>query len=565
MAPLFSGSVSQVKEDRVPFNTAEFSYDGREKELAAAGGEDCGVLQLFAWHRCLVKTVQTYSWVHFLRQLQGERFRTSLSLVPPHGKGMRLFGSKKGGCSCGLIWDRDLLDLSDAWIWPSGYFAKSEHNIGLRGELLNGRQEALVTLERLIHDNETLSFYSALSGERITAQVLPFNEVYTYVHGGRGLIGIFTTSWHVQDLLFLLGLRSLVRRSLPAVGDLPVFVLEPLRGACPVGRALQRKLLLEYSIFVKSPDFKLTPVLPLDVQDLGLGPMEQIWSHCYYGLTEASLSLCVSELANALVSATGSKARAIRSIILLGLSMTAEAGNGYAAKDLVRVAVASPAPEEDYELLRQPLPTSGCLASWTPVSLLSKGSVDFCAFLHELLRVSHSPGVNVAIGASIALDEFASRRMSKHIAEACAQLEDWLSSASSTFFRIRSWRELSCHSLPLGTEPSSFSSFLGHKAEENRKVFHDELAELQGCHDVLQMMAKLCTLVEHLRHPCLRLEMLQHILGLDKTFDLEQLMEVVQLAFEIVSRSRRSALTTQTSSPTDELQRAEARMDQPGC
>ena len=38
---------------------------------------------------------------------------------------------------------------SRTWSWPSGYSAKTEFNIDGRGELINGRAEALVSLSQL--------------------------------------------------------------------------------------------------------------------------------------------------------------------------------------------------------------------------------------------------------------------------------------------------------------------------------------------------------------------------------------------------------------------------------
>lgn len=52
-------------------------------------------------------------------------------------------------------------DKTRTWSWPSGYSAKTEFNINDRGELINGRQEALVPLSGLrkmnhsyLHDND---------------------------------------------------------------------------------------------------------------------------------------------------------------------------------------------------------------------------------------------------------------------------------------------------------------------------------------------------------------------------------------------------------------------------
>lgn len=44
------------------------------------------------------------------------------------------------------------------WCWPSGYSAKTEFNIDHYGNLMNGREEALVSLEQLRKMNHSFIY-----------------------------------------------------------------------------------------------------------------------------------------------------------------------------------------------------------------------------------------------------------------------------------------------------------------------------------------------------------------------------------------------------------------------
>ena len=91
-----------------------------------------------------MKTIKNNEWDQFLAKLlpadgAAGGHKTSLTLVPPHGRFMRLYGTEASRCA-GLVWDRALMDLTDCWAWPSGYYAKTEFNIDGKGRLKNGRQ-----------------------------------------------------------------------------------------------------------------------------------------------------------------------------------------------------------------------------------------------------------------------------------------------------------------------------------------------------------------------------------------------------------------------------------------
>jgi len=166
----------------------------------------------------------------------------------------------------------------------------------------------------------------------------------------------------------------------------------------------------------------------------------------------------------------------------------------------------------------------------------SDGSSEFSEFLHKLCSGCASRRVLIALGSLIALEDFSSGRMLPRIVAACRELEDWLSHSDSMFYRLGSWRELASHAGP-GHE-ATVGAFLTRHSVENRRRFHDELLELEHyeeAHDVMHGMEHLRRLVDHLHHPCLRLELLQNILGLDQRFDVAAVAEVSALALSILT------------------------------
>ena len=162
------------------------------------------VVDMLARQQALVKTIKNVEWTPFLHRFQipNERrqhcnlptehddipahnndgddehshsssimypfnsFVTSCSLLPPFGKKMRAYGSPTT-YTAGIVFalpQHHVLDTSKShmvisedeaatinktWSWPAGYSAKTEFNIDGRGNLINGRDEARVSLSEL--------------------------------------------------------------------------------------------------------------------------------------------------------------------------------------------------------------------------------------------------------------------------------------------------------------------------------------------------------------------------------------------------------------------------------
>mmetsp|Transcript_50297 Transcript_50297/g.145009 ORF Transcript_50297/g.145009 Transcript_50297/m.145009 type:complete len:592 (-) Transcript_50297:22-1797(-) len=518
----------------------QLDLDARLAELPVDASEGhAEVLALSAEQQLLMKSVVNEDWIKLVRQLQGPRFRTSTSLPPAMGRGMRFFG-KEPGSTLGLIWDRRQIDLSEAFIWPSGYFAKSHFNLDKDGKtLLNGRDEALVSLEDVLQTNRELAFWHMGRNCMVSDEPLPYNEVLTYVQGSTGIVGLFVRIASITHLLWAMGVRAFLLRTLPAAGELPIFMHDPEQGLRPFGRAAQKMVVNRFLSSVGRPaGCHGLPCLPVDVRGVGLSPQEQLDLHGGWGLTEQALADLVEQLvligeehdmddhngdadesrqqdsiANPVRRAPRFSrvcAQKARGILAIGLNAAVQADNSAAALSLVqRMAPMLFGPDgcqqSDQDEARIVFSTVESSMTMAPPL---KQEPDLVMVLHSLASQSKSPNMLAIVGATVALDDFASGRMLPRIMHACKQLESWLNDSKSVMFRLQSWHELKEHKHPPGVEAPTFSSFLTHKAIANRTSFYNDLLELERYeeeHDLLHGMDKLHTLVGAMHHPCLRL------------------------------------------------------------
>jgi hypothetical protein len=176
------------------------------------------VVDMLANQQAVVKTIKNTEWTTFLHRFQipNERrqhhfpfehddippavdhhhnsFVTSCSLLPPYGLKMRSYGLASQ-YTTGVVfampkqhYDKNGNPISEieaaektkTWSWPAGYSAKTEFNIDGRGNLINGRQEALVplsTLREYNHDYLTKEDHS----KYYQAELMIWMDVCSYV------------------------------------------------------------------------------------------------------------------------------------------------------------------------------------------------------------------------------------------------------------------------------------------------------------------------------------------------------------------------------------------------
>jgi hypothetical protein len=222
------------------------------------------VVTLLRDQKAVVKTIKNADWTDFLHRFrlpkQGRNSRyhdahddigpsdarfpftsfvTSTSLLPPFGKKMRCFGASEV-YTTGVVFalpsydtpeqEAEAAERTHTWSWPAGYSAKTEFNIDSRGNLINGRQESLVSLSQLRQLNEdyTTKEDYVVAGRVITGglKTVPYNEIFVRV-GGRGRI----------------------------VDEKDVAVGEERVDQNGTGRSLEKGVGLPVALFVRTPTF----------------------------------------------------------------------------------------------------------------------------------------------------------------------------------------------------------------------------------------------------------------------------------------------------------------------
>lgn len=510
----------------------EFAED--EKDCKALQG----VLDASREHRLLVKTIKNDGWPAVFELLEGPAFETPTTLLPAQGLGMRLF-AEAYRASCGLIWDTKDVDLSNnTYMWPSGYFAKTEFNLNADGSLSQGREEALVTLEQLRAANDAKEFKDFLTGKVVSGCVMPYNEVLATVEGAR-LVGVFARSTEVKHLLLAMGVRDRLAQMIPQLGPLPLFLHDPENGVRPFTPAGQwllvhRSLKLELALKLPYPlDLRL-----LQGPDGGMmNPVDQLRFHGKYGITEDCLHEVVRSPSPARegtpdpADVTEKRRFAeCAAFALLALDFAVDADNADSALSIVKNVA--------------PLVFSTDSAK----SLQGGGSDDMCGSpthvpepvaepsvtLTSLLARSRSSGVKVAVGACLALESYTNGRSRQKVKNAITLLEEWLACATKMSFRLQSLMDEKkdrCGRMPL---PSELGTFVSDRIISNRTFFMQTLRDMNNVESRLSFFQQLRDLASRLLHPCLRLHVLQGVLGLDKSYDRDTVCEVLRIAYDLV-------------------------------
>lgn len=437
------------------------------------------VLGLFANQKTLVKTIKNDCCDEFLEKLKGSAstdttFRTSTTLLPPSGLHMRLFGSDRQ-YSAGFVWDRSDMDLSSSWAWPSGYYAKTEFNIDRTGRLKNGRDEALVSIEALLAANQKFT------------DVHSFNEVYAHL-GVDSLVGVFSRTLRYDHLLHAMGLQTAI---IGLTGRwIPVLVLDPTKGVQAFCRRHQLLLLRQFMEEVNptANAILMKPFLPVEIGGFQtLTPEELMQFHGSYGCTESCLDTIFAN----------SDAKQLMQWVLVGLRYAVYASNLVAARLLITRA--------------------------GPLAVKHPDTVSVAQVV-AIVQNTSTESMLPLVGALSVLAVVNSGEMARRLKEALSTLEQWLEQSDSLSFRVASWRNMKNH------PDSKMLPFVGNQAIVNRTKFYNSLQRLANCEGLLYYLIELSMIVSSLHHPCLRLDLLQYILGLDTRFTASCLRETVDLA-----------------------------------
>ena len=154
----------------------------------------------------------------------------------------------------------------------------------------------------------------------------------------------------------------------------------------------------------------------------------------------------------------------------------------------------------------------------------------------RLRSATNSDGLLAVLGAAQILRVMKDGTAKKRVEEVISALEEWVEHGQqSVAFRISSWQKQRAAQgdLKINTNANSnFKAFAGKKAITNRKSFADRLRKAARATDFsdARFLLAIHEIIGNMHAPCLRLELLQYVLGLDNRFSVAHVGRSVELA-----------------------------------
>ena len=133
----------------------------------------------------------------------------------------------------------------------------------------------------------------------------------------------------------------------------------------------------------------------------------------------------------------------------------------------------------------------------------------------------------------------------RRVEESVNAVEEWVNyGEQSVAFRISSWYDqvAAQGDLKINTaQNSSFMAFVSNKAIANRKAFAQQLREAISATDFtdIRFLQAIHIMVQRMHSPCLRLELLQYVLGLDNRYSVAHVSRSIELAATCLDISSR--------------------------
>uniref|UniRef100_A0A7S2LBK0 Uncharacterized protein n=1 Tax=Leptocylindrus danicus TaxID=163516 RepID=A0A7S2LBK0_9STRA len=550
---------------------------------------------------------------------KAKAFRTSTSLLPPFGKKMRAYGSV-GEFNTGIVFalpeytsddaEDEAVVQSGTWVWPSGYSAKTEFNIDDRGNLINGRHEAQVSLSVLrSHNSSYVNDTDYIVGGRMIKgglNVIPYNEVYVRVGGNKvdpsyeagvgTFIALFCRSASYKDIVSLLRTRARIfvelgKANLP---NMPLLLITPEAGAKVFHAELQEQfwkimarhlspfqnVRLQHKTLIGSKnkvhlEQKMDELLDLNDMRSKLTDEECASIAGGFGATDDSVAQLLIEALHD--DKIGDSTNKLQRIVNEGLVSAVRAADYHTSRQLLILysLVASKEArgfdgkkkicdcsklqrsihgenilqvEQKMEQQAKAFPDTPLNSPTEPSFLMSQ--IDRKLPLIESLPrpppppldtdrlryATNSDGLLAVLGAAEVLKSIQNGSVQSRIEESVTAIEEWvLNGEQSVTFRLSSWRDQRAAQGDLKIafeESSAFTAFIGTKALSNRKMFAGQLRRTISTTDFnsVSFLQKIHEIVTHMHSPCLRLELLQYILGLDNRYSVAHVARSVELA-----------------------------------
>jgi hypothetical protein len=565
------------------------------------------VVQAFIQQRVAVKTLKNGDWPAFLQhfapplqhappRLPVEHaphpprppdcpfgsFVTSTSLLPPGGYKMRCYGAPIS-YTVGVAFllpsiendEDEVTAQTKTWAWPAGYAAKTEFNIDSRGQLINGREQALVPFSTLAQYNEEYVRQTGqymVAGRRVDGlQQIPYNEVFLRVGGGArsyttgvGLpAALLVRTATYEHLVALLRTRARLGQAWGSahVSSLPLLLVTPTEGVRVLSSAMQRELWSVLAAperlhpfgnsaishrttvdhtdeaFLEQKAQELLDLRDTEIVACNLSPRALARLAGGYGATDDS----VAELFwNVLHSPQGGES--LEEVVLEGLTAAARANDYHVAKQLLIL----------HALVTMTTPSTTTGPPWPPLpNALGRGicTTQYCSVprlpapldTDRLRHATSSDGLLAVLGAAQVLRVIYNGGAERRTREVISAVDEWVNHGEhSLTYRISSWYEQRAAQgdLKIATENgSNFMAFVSQKAITNRKKFTHELRKAVSASSSSnakfsgpRFLATICGIVAQMHSPCLRLELLAYILRLDNRYSVARLSRSVELA-----------------------------------
>lgn len=663
-----SSSISGFQPNIVPLPSLQLCQGDQylpllesDKDRSAALWNDAEkeVVELLEKQMAVVKTLKNDDWTSFLHRFKEPKikshsqpddhsdippqdsklfnsFVTSTSLLPPEGKKMRCYGNSSV-YTTGVVFalpkfstekeETEAVESTRTWSWPSGYSAKTEFNIDSRGNLINGRQEALVSLSTLRKYNlDYVNKSDYIVGGRIIKgglKTVPYNEVFVRVGGygrfvkgkenptetasevdegakrslksGVGLpIALFVRTAKYGHLISLLRTRA---RLLHVWGEkhmqgIPLLLITPDLGVRVLTESLQIDLLkiasknlnpfqnpmIAYKTTIDNTDETHLEVKLEELIDLDAGirqtltPEECVRLAGGFGATDESIAQILKD---AMLQDKENKrkkcsAHKLQDIVNEGLASAVRSGDFFTSRQLLILysLVAAEGRKIDLNekvdmmtdddgnsdklLIRQQRLDSEAQLLQRQASQ-QKVTIQNSHFpplpppppldTDRLRSATNSDGLLAVLGAAQVLKAMQDGSAKRRTEESFLAVEEWVEHGEQSMtFRLASWRDQRAAQDDLQIafdNNSSLFAFVSNKAITNRKKFAKNLRDAikQTDFSDVNFLRAIYSIVQQMHSPCLRLELLQYVLGLDNRYSIAHVRRSIELAATCMSIS----------------------------
>jgi len=161
----------------------------------------------------------------------------------------------------------------------------------------------------------------------------------------------------------------------------------------------------------------------------------------------------------------------------------------------------------------------------------------------RLRYATNSDGLLAVLGAAEVLKCLQDGSAKKRVEETVESIEEWISNGEQSIsFRLTSWygQRVAQGDLKIASEEmTSIGAFIGTKAISNRKAFSERLAKAIDATNFnsIRFLKAIHSIITSMHSPCLRLELLQYILGLDNRYSVAHVERSVELAATCINIS----------------------------